>query len=128
MASQQARRARTWYHLAVSRSINAVAVRAQLYVNIACGLSALLMAWLAAGMAGCAGGKVGSLVSRVHQAPSDARHLRENQDMVVKALQVRSAVTDLRCTLACKPVNELSVAKCVAAVAEIPRAMQHMPP
>jgi hypothetical protein len=46
----------------------------------------LCLAWVAAGVA--AGGKVGSLVSRLHQSPNDARHLRENQDMVVKALQV----------------------------------------
>jgi hypothetical protein len=44
-------------------------------------------AWLN-GACVSAGGKVGSLVSRLHQSPNDARHLRENQDMVVKALQV----------------------------------------
>ncbi|KAF6261116.1 hypothetical protein COO60DRAFT_1637017 [Scenedesmus sp. NREL 46B-D3] len=32
-------------------------------------------------------GQVGSLASRLHQAPNDARHRRENQDMVVRALQ-----------------------------------------
>jgi hypothetical protein len=45
-------------------------------------------AYFLAGVALDAGGKVGSLVSRLHQSPNDARHLRENQDMVVRVLQV----------------------------------------
>lgn len=34
-------------------------------------------------------GSSGQMLSRLHVRPASARHLRENQEMVVKALQVR---------------------------------------
>lgn len=35
------------------------------------------------------GDSAGQLLSRLHPRPATARHLRENQEMVVKALQVK---------------------------------------
>jgi hypothetical protein len=36
----------------------------------------------------CPGDSSGQLLSRLHVRPASARHLKENQEMVVKALQV----------------------------------------
>jgi hypothetical protein len=72
--------------------------------------------YLLAGVALAAGGKVGSLVSRLHQSPNDARHLRENQDMVVRALQVRPAVTYHHIIICCrlKPGVNAIINSCTA--------------